>query len=97
MRKGNPRLEKWETDGYKVTHSGDPRPGVPGRCILRRKAGGGRLLNIVRSLPRAECGVNANCYTLRPPKPKKYEPYWDNIKKLLIPWASKLEPRLIDK
>jgi len=62
-----------------------------------RKAGGGRLLNIVRSLPRAECGVNANCYTLRPPKPKKYEPYWDNIKKLLIPWASKLEPRLIDK
>ena len=60
-----------------------------------RKAGGGRLLNIVRSLPRRECGVNVNCYTLRPPKPKKYKPYWDNIVKRLTPWASKLKPRLI--
>lgn len=62
-----------------------------------RKAGGGRVLNIVRSLPRRECGVNVNCYTLRPPKPKKYEPYWDNIQKLLKPWAKMLKPRLIGK
>ncbi len=60
-----------------------------------RKAGAGRILNIVRSIPRRECGVNVNCYTLRPPKPKKYEPYWDNIQKLLKPWAAKLKPRVI--
>ena len=62
-----------------------------------RKAGSGRLLNIVRSLPRRECGVNVNCYTLRPPKPKKYKPYWDNIVKRLTPWAAKVKPRLIGK
>jgi len=60
-----------------------------------REAGAGRILNIIRSLPRTECGVNANCYTLRPAEPTKYEPYWDNIVKRLKPWASNLKPRLI--
>jgi hypothetical protein len=62
-----------------------------------KKAGDGRLLNIIRDLPRRECGVNANCYTLRPRKPAKYQPYWDRIGDLLSPWAKTLEPRLIGK
>ncbi|MFO7900101.1 MAG: hypothetical protein R6V58_13710 [Planctomycetota bacterium] len=57
----------------------------------------GRLLTIIRDLPRKECGVNANCYTLRPPEPKNPQPYWDRLKKLLVPWAKTLQPRLIGR